>query len=196
MLGLSALAIARWALQMTTGIELWDWHLASPYLIQFTLGVLMFRNWERLVCLGWKWPLAFSTVFLVLAMLFAHSGTINREPMSRVVLFGLAYAGLLLAVLNHERQARDAGHQARRRDALVWMGDASYSIYLTHPFVLGAFGKLFPLVGPSPWSQWGAIASAALVTLTVGLLTHVLLERQVMELGRWLSHSTRVKRQE
>ncbi|HYF20669.1 MAG TPA: acyltransferase [Ramlibacter sp.] len=196
MLALSALAIARWVLQLTTGIEVWDWHLASPYLIQFTLGVLVYRYWPSLVRLGWIWPLAFCAVFLVLGMLFAQSGTVLDVPMSRVVLFGLAYAGLLLAVLNHERQARDAGYEAQRRDAMVWMGDASYSIYLSHPFVLGAFGKLFPLVGTSALSQWGAIAAAALTTLAVGLLTHVLLERQVMELGRYLSHRARAKREE
>ena len=43
--GLSALALARWALQTATGVEIWDWHLASPYMIQFTLGVLVFRFW-------------------------------------------------------------------------------------------------------------------------------------------------------
>ncbi len=195
MLGLSGLAVARWLLQATTGIEVWDWHLASPYLLQFTMGVLVYRYWGRLVRLGWKWPLAFFAVMLPFAMTLSHSGTINREPILRIVLFGLAYTGLLLAFLNHERQAREAGHHASRRDPLVWMGDCSYSIYLTHAFVLGAFAKLFPMVGSSPWSQWGAIGGAALTTLAVGLTTHVLLERQVMELGHWLSHRSRAKRQ-
>lgn len=187
MMALSALAIARWILQRELGVEIWDMHLASPYLIQFTLGVLLFRHWDKLYQLGWKWPLVVATVFLVLAMTLSESGTINREPMRRVVLFGVAYSALLLSVLNHERAARERGHQATRRDALVWTGDASYSIYLVHPFVLGAFGKLFPYIGGSALSQWGAIALAGVLTMVVGLLTHVLIERQVMDLGRWLS---------
>jgi exopolysaccharide production protein ExoZ len=184
---LSALAVARWGLQQSTGVVIWDWHLASPYMIQFTLGVLIHRYWDRLQALGWKRPLAMAILPLTAAILYSESGSINEEPMRRVVLFGAAYSLLLLAVLNREREQRAAGCVWLRRDALVWMGDVSYSIYLTHPFVLGAFGKLFPFVGTSVAAQWSAIALAAVVTLLVGIVTHVLLERQVMELGRWLS---------
>jgi exopolysaccharide production protein ExoZ len=184
---LSALAVARWGLQQSTGVVIWDWHLASPYMIQFTLGVLIHRYWDRLQALGWKRPLAMAILPLTAAILYSESGSINEEPMRRVVLFGAAYSLLLLAVLNREREQRAAGRVWLRRDALVWMGDVSYSIYLTHPFVLGAFGKLFPFVGTSVAAQWSAIALAAVVTLLVGIVTHVLLERQVMELGRWLS---------
>jgi exopolysaccharide production protein ExoZ len=190
---LSALAVARWGLQQSTGVVIWDWHLASPYMIQFTLGVFIHRYWDRLQALGWKRPLAMAILPLTAAILFSESGAINEEPMRRVVLFGAAYSLLLLAVLNREREQRAAGRVWLRRDALVWMGDVSYSIYLTHPFVLGAFGKLFPFVGTSVAAQWSAIALAAVVTLLVGIVTHVLLERQVMELGRWLSRPRRVQ---
>jgi exopolysaccharide production protein ExoZ len=184
---LSALALGRWLLRLATGIDFWDWHLASPYMIQFTLGVFLFRHSEQLAALGWKLPLAFSAVFLTLAMSFTESGTINHEPMSRVVLFGLAYSGLLLAFLNGERERRARGHVDTHRDTLVWIGDASYSIYLTHPFVLGAFGKLFGLWTLSTAGQWALIAVASMVMMGVGLVTHVLVERQVMDMGRWLS---------
>ena len=191
MLSLSALAVARWLYQQATGTAVWDWHLASPYMIQFTLGVLIFRSWDRLFRLGWKLPLAFGAVFLVVGMLFAESGRINQEPMLRVVSFGLAYSGLLIAVLNRERVQQAQGIVPTHRDALVWIGDASYSIYLTHPFILGAFGKLFPLMNLSGAGKWGAVLAAIAATLVAGLVTHVLLERQVMELGRWLSKPKR-----
>lgn len=184
---LSALAVGRWLLKLSTGIDVWDYHLTSPYMIQFTMGVFLFRYWDRLARLGWKLPLAFCAVFLALAMPLTESGSINQEPMTRVVLFGLAYSGLLLSFLNAERERRARGHVDTHRDTLVWVGDASYSIYLTHPFVLGAFGKLFALWTLSPAGQWAMIAAAATVMMGVGLATHVLVERQVMEMGRWLS---------
>jgi exopolysaccharide production protein ExoZ len=188
---LSALAVGRWLLRRASGIDFWDWHLASPYMIQFTMGVLIFRWWDRLFQLGWRIPLAAGAVFLAIGMVFAESGRINQEPMLRVLAFGCAYSGLLLAMLNLERAQRASGRVAQHRDTLVWVGDASYSIYLTHPFVLGAFGKIFPLLAVSAIGQWTAVLGAAATTLLVGVVTHVLLERQVMELGRWLSRPKR-----
>jgi exopolysaccharide production protein ExoZ len=188
---LSALAVARWLFQLASGIEVWDFHLASPYMIQFTLGVFVFRWRDRLYLLGWRAPLVFGAVFLLIGIVVAESGRINHEPMRRVLAFGLAYGGLLVAMLNLERIRRARGLFEQRRDPLVWIGDASYSIYLTHPFVLGAYGKLFPLLAVSTIGQWSAVAVAGATTLVVGLATHVLLERQVMDLGRWLSKPRR-----
>lgn len=188
---LSSLAIARWLLQQLNGTELWDAHLASLYMLQFTMGVFIFRWRDRLCSFGWRLPLVFGAGCLLGGIVFAESGTINHEPMVRVVWFGLAYSGLLVAMLTRERARRASGLVEQHRDPLVWIGDASYSIYLTHPFVLGASGKLFPLLPVSIVGQWTAVAAAAAATLVVGLATHVLLERQVMELGRWLSRPRR-----
>jgi peptidoglycan/LPS O-acetylase OafA/YrhL len=188
---LSGLAVARWLFQLASGIEVWDFHLASPYMIQFTLGVFIFKWRERLARFGWRSPLVFGAVFLVIGIVVAESGRINHEPMRRVLAFGLAYSGLLVSMLNLERARRARGLVEQHRDPLVWIGDASYSIYLTHPFVLGAYGKIFPLLAVSTLGQWSAVAAAGATTLVVGLVTHVLLERQVMELGRWLSRPRR-----
>lgn len=188
---LSALAVARWLFQLVSGTEVWDFHLASPYMIQFTFGVFIFRWRDRLYRFGWRTPLAFGAVFLLIGIVIAESGRINHEPMRRVLAFGLAYSGLLVAMLNLERARRSRGLFEQHRDPLVWVGDASYSIYLTHPFVLGGCGKIFPLLAVSTIGQWSAVAAAGALTLVVGLATHVLLERQVMELGRWLAKPRR-----
>jgi exopolysaccharide production protein ExoZ len=191
MLFLSALAIGRWLLRISTGIDFWDYHIASPYMIQFTMGVLVFRWWDRLAVLGWKLPLATAPIFLLAGMALAQSGTINHEPMARIVLFGCGYSCVLLSVLNLEREQHASGRFQKRRDVLVWIGDASYSIYLSHAFVLGTFGKIFPLVGPSWAAQILTIIVAALAVMAVGLLTHIFIERRVMELGRVLSKPKR-----
>lgn len=188
---LSGLAVIRWLHQQATGVELWDYHLASPYLIQFTMGVFVFKWRDRLQTVdAWKVAVVGATAF-ALALLYTESGRINHEPMSRVVLFGVAYSCMLVLLLNRERAQQSAGIVPRHRDMLVWLGDASYSIYLSHPFVLAAFGRIFRQLGTSPFVQWSAIVVAAAVTLLVGVVTHVLLERQVMELGRRLSRPGR-----
>jgi peptidoglycan/LPS O-acetylase OafA/YrhL len=68
---------------------------------------------------------------------------INEEKLIRVLAFGGGYGMLLLAVLNQEKQQRTAGRQWSNRDWMVLCGDASYSIYLCHPFVLAILGTLF-----------------------------------------------------
>lgn len=187
MVVLSASAIGRWLLRVGTGIDFWDFHLASPYMIQFTMGVLIYRGWDRLLLLGWRLPLSIGPLFLIAGMALTESGSINHEPMLRIVLFGCGYSCLLLVVLNREREQQAAGRVQTRRDVLVWTGDASYSLYLSHAFVLGTFGKLFPLVGASFFVQAAAMLFAAASVLVVGLLTHIFIERRVMEWGRVLS---------
>jgi len=187
MVALSALAVGRWLLRVGTGVEIWDFHIASPYMLQFTMGVLIYRWWDSLVLLGWRLPLAIAPFFLVAGMAFTESGGINHEPMARITLFGVGYSCVLLCVLNWERQQQAAGRVQPSRDVLVWMGDASYSLYLSHAFVLGTFGKIFPWVGTSFLAQALAILGASTTVLIVGLLTHIFIERRVMEIGRVLS---------
>lgn len=187
MLVLSALALLRQAVQAGTGTVIWDLHLASPYILQFTLGVLVFHFGERLPALGWKLPAALGLLLLGLGSVFAEAGPINDEPMSRIVLFGLAWSAILVAVLNHERGLRAAGRMPTTRDGLVQLGDASYSLYLSHLFVLGASGKVFAHLGEDALTRLLAVAVAAGLTFAVGILTHLLVERQVIELGRVLS---------
>lgn len=184
---LSACAVGRWLLRVATGFDFWDFHIASPYMIQFTMGVLIYRWWDRLLILGWKLPLAVAPFFLIAGMALTESGSINHEPMARIVLFGCGYSCLLLVVLNRERQQQAVGRVQTQRDILVWMGDASYSLYLSHAFVLGTFGKIFPWVGTSFVAQAAAMLLAAASVLVVGLLTHIFIERRVMEWGRVLS---------
>ncbi len=183
---LAALALGRWLLFQTTGREIWDYHLTSPYIIQFAMGVLIYRYWGSLAKFGWKVPILVGSLFLTAGIVLATSGTINKEPMGRILLFGCAYSCYLLAALNLEQSQRANGKFRQHRDVLVWIGDASYSIYLTHAFVLATFGKLFYFIH-SPLAQWIAMGAAAASTMVVGLITHIYMERRVMEWGRVLS---------
>ena len=184
---LSSLALLKWALQAGTGLQFWDFHILSLYMLQFTIGALVYRYWARAEVLGWRLPLLGALLALGLGAWLGESGTINQELPLRVLTFGTAYGLLLLAVLNAEKQQRDAGRMRASRDFMVKMGDASYSIYLSHPFVLALFGKLYPFLQPSVAQALLLMAVSALTVLGVGMLTHVLLEKPIIEVGKRLT---------
>lgn len=187
MLTLSVLALGKWLLQQHAGIQFWDYHILSLYMIQFTIGAFIYRFWTQAEVLGWKLPLLLSAIFLGLGMRYAESGLINEELPARVLSFGFAYGMLLLALLNLEKSQRDAGRQWQKRDWLVWCGDASYSIYLSHPFVLALFGKLYPHLHLSDGLAMVVAILSGLTVVAVGMVTHILLEKPVIEIGKRLS---------
>ncbi|QKE63347.1 acyltransferase [Aquipseudomonas campi] len=187
MLTLSVLALGKWLLQQHAGIQFWDFHILSLYMIQFTIGALIYRFWAKAEVFGWKLPLLLCVIFLGLGMRYAEPGLLNQEHPVRVLIFGFAYGMLLLTVLNLEKSQRAAGRQWQKRDWLVWCGDASYSIYLSHPFVLALFGKLYPHLQLSGGLAGAMAILSGLTVVAVGMVIHVLLEKPVIEIGKRLS---------
>jgi exopolysaccharide production protein ExoZ len=187
MLTLSALAAVRWWWTHQGGAPWWDWHLTSLFIWQFTLGVLVHHTLDRLA----RWPAWAWCVLAVLcgasAVLWAHPGAINEEHPVRVITFGLTYACVLIAWLVHERKQRLQGTFRAQRDAWVWAGDASYSLYLTHPFVLATVGKALALMHLAPWAQWLCVLVVTGLVLSTGMLVHLLLERPIIDFGRRLT---------
>ncbi|MDX9666541.1 acyltransferase [Pseudomonas sp. P5_152] len=189
MLTLSVLALAKWALRVHGGIDFWDYHLFSLFIIQFTIGVGVFKIYQRARAWGFWPPFVAGCVLLLLASIFADSGQLNREQPIRVLSFGLSYGAFMLAGLTLEWQSRTKGHVPTRRDWMVQIGDASYAIYLTHPFVLASFGRLFKVVSVPPFGAVGVVILAGLTTIGVGYAVHVLLEKPVIEIGKRITRA-------
>ena len=184
---LSALAFAKWGLKAYAGIQFWDFHLFSLYMSQFAIGALVYRFWGKSEALGWIPPLLGCGLLMCLGALYSESGLINQELPSRVLLFGGAYGLLLLALLNLEKRQRANGRQWHSRGPMVQMGDASYSIYLSHPFVLALFGKLFSNVPLAPGLDVLLVILSGVTVLAVGMATHLLLEKPIIEVGKRLA---------
>jgi peptidoglycan/LPS O-acetylase OafA/YrhL len=72
------------------------------------------------------------------------------------------------------------------RRGLVLLGDASYSIYLSHPFSLNLVAALWARSGwPDPWAY---VAVATTASVAAGLAVHLLIEKPMTAgLNRWLS---------
>ncbi|MET0749382.1 MAG: acyltransferase [Rhizobium sp.] len=141
----------------------------TPMLLEFIFGLGISQCRHRLPA-----KLAVAGLLLGIALLAASAfATIDLTPY-RVVVWGLP-AGLLLAgCIGLE----DAGFWPQRLlKPLERLGDASYSLYLTHGIVLAAMLKFLPMGG-----RLTSIIAVA-VALATAQLSFILLERPLGRLG-------------
>lgn len=164
------LAVASLLLCILVALGLHDWQAApmiqwtTPMLLEFVLGlgVARFRHILR--------PGAALPLFVLSILLLAASAFVTVDPTPyRVVIWGLPACALLASCLSLE----EAGRWPRRWLApLERLGDASYSLYLTHGIVLAAIFKFLPM---------GILTTLVAVSLAlvVAQLSYMLLERPI-----------------
>jgi len=62
------------------------------------------------------------------------------------------------------------------------MGDASYALYLSHIFVLGALRVLVPSdVAASPLLAWGFVLVSLIATTVVGIVVHLVIDNWLLK---------------
>jgi exopolysaccharide production protein ExoZ len=135
-------------------------YLGSPLILEFLAGVAIarLRPPERLgvplVVLGLAW--------IAMSPLDQYARVMGDGTFERVAHWGIPAALIVYGARGLERLfARKAF------DVPVMLGDASYSIYLFHPFVVNI-----------------GIAPAIGLSIVLGLLAHRLIERPLNELRR------------
>src|SRR5258706_7223874 len=124
----------------------WSWLLLSPSHLDFALGALVFFWREPIIALGWRLPLVGGVVlFCATAAVTPESSYMTLDGVSaiRILGFGLGSCLLLIAATNTEFSSLPYSPAlAILLAAGVYLGDASYTLYLSHPFVLSLTGKL------------------------------------------------------
>lgn len=145
-------------------IEQWT----TPMLLEFVLGLFISRYRERLSA-----QLALPALLLSIALFVATAcARVDLTPY-RVLVWGLP-AGLLLASCV---TLEDNGAWPTRLLApLEKLGDASYSLYLTHGIVLAAIAKFLPV-------GWPTTFIAVALALAVAEITFLCVERPLNRLG-------------
>lgn len=127
------------------GIDWW-WLLLSPSHLDFALGALVFFWREPIRALGWRLPLvAGIAIFCATAAVAPESSDMTLDGFSaiRTLGFGSGSCLLLIAATNTEFSSLPYSPAlAILLAAGVYLGDASYTLYLSHPFVLSLTGKL------------------------------------------------------
>ena len=88
-----------------------------------------------------------------------------------------------LFVVASSLQFRATGSAFRK--LLILIGDASYAIYLTHPFVMIAYAKLLhDHAKLLQTSQLPFVPFVFMITIVGGIFAHIFVERPLMDAAR------------
>jgi peptidoglycan/LPS O-acetylase OafA/YrhL len=160
----------------------------SPLTFEFLAGVLTGLHWRRI-------PPRFGSllfitglgVLLLAAALLPPSDSEFNAPLRRVIHLGLGSALLIAGSALLET----SGHRPNR--LLIELGDASYSLYLSHIFVISAIGRMWGHFLPSAhWLNHGFfLLFTVFVACLSGNLIHKRIERPLLDLRyRWKAAGT------
>lgn len=139
-----------------------------PILFHFVAGIMVWLWWSQHGAALGRFPVpAASAVVLVLLAGFCAG---LWQSWSRIFpIDALAGAFLLLAILRLD-------HAARWPAALLLIGDASYSLYLLHPYVVEGIDRVVHPLGPDlAGVAWSAVAVA--LSAAVAIIAYRLVER-------------------
>ena len=166
---------------------LWFW--TRPIVLEFVAGMAVGAAW----CEGWRLPGAAR-----LALAAAALATWALDPMGsahqaltwitpndgwRLACWGGPAAALLAAAV----LARAPIPTGQGTAALAMLGDASYALYLVHPFVVGTLMRAWTLTG---WAQRAGyapfVALSLVASMAAAFVVHRGIERPVADaLARW-----------
>lgn len=144
--------------------------LSLPLPFEFCFGMLI--AWALL---NQRLPMHFHGVALLLAvLLFAASAMFKIDPMLRPLVWGIPSALFVYAAVGIPL----AGNRVGR--LLVVLGNASYSIYLTHAFVIFAVAHIARGRGDTLLSALAWQAGTLITCIVVGHLAYIAVERPLL----------------
>ncbi|MFA4939359.1 acyltransferase family protein [Brevundimonas sp.] len=159
----------------------------APIILEFLLGVGIASVWREAPRRLGRWAVGLAMVGFGLSLVVGYGGIDDvralNDPLNglrRVLIWGLPSALLVFGVVRMERADVAPGRLAR---AAAFMGDASYSIYLTHVLVIRALGRLFESgVVAAPGDA--VVGLTVLASLAAGVIVHLWVERPVLKVMR------------
>lgn len=123
--------------------------LISPLTLEFIVGVLAGLHWRKLPRkLAFAMMISGIALYLTAAVGLADPLISAPDPWLRTATFGTASVLLVLGWVMHESRGKRSAPPV-----LVALGDSSYSLYLSHVFVISAVGRLWAAVVPG--QSWG-----------------------------------------
>ncbi|UEM07341.1 acyltransferase (plasmid) [Skermanella rosea] len=172
-----------------SGTKIWDFHVTSPMLAEFWLGMILYNFRNRVMSAG-SLPVLVAVMAGCLAVRYVSASWAEEwgvwQEYYRVVTVGFfcfAFLGILMALEKFVERRSSFGVPAVTGllAGLVILGDISYSLYLSHWFILSALGKAITIFPGSP--AYGGLFQAGGIILCVILAagTYFLLEKPMIE---------------
>ncbi len=161
--------------------------LTAPINLEFLLGIAVAH-----VTLRYRLPrplllTVLATLAFAAAGLAEDAGLLTMAGQMSDLLFGVSSVVIVAGLAAAERQGK-----LRISPAAVFLGDASYSLYLIHTVVIGLTVRVMATLGIVRLLPLGVVfALAALTALVSGIVLHVLIERRLL---RWLAPARRAGR--
>ncbi len=178
-------ALAVGSLQFAPVSEPWQVVVTSPMAWEFIAGALVGLYWRRIPTrLGrpsfWLGAVGFAVAMFTLSRL----GFWDQDQLRRTLVFGSCSTAIVLGLVVRER--------ARNKRPHVWLrvlGDASFSIYLSHLFVITACARIWGRSGlNSAWPEHVAfIAVTMAASVAAGVICYHLIERPLFSITRMAS---------
>ncbi len=137
-----------------------------PYTLEFIIGALVaLAVSKRPPGLSLQAALWLAGSALLVALPAAYCFDILEEKgVGRAIMFGGAYGVLLFSCVVLEKKCKPFVPHP-----LVFIGDISYTVYLSHILVLSALGRLWLMINPNPYALWdNMLAVLAMLAAVVG----------------------------
>ncbi len=142
----------------------------QPIILEFAAGMLLAVILPRLSLASralWPALIAICSIALLVSIIAPFGG----PETSRVLVRGIPAAIVLAVAVILDRSGATATNRF-----LLLLGNASYSIYLTHPYITQTAVKFFYLTTPDTSITVGLILAALLLAMVIGVIVHYMLE--------------------
>jgi exopolysaccharide production protein ExoZ len=156
----------------------WATVAMDPILLEFYLGTAI----AFLFMKGFSLPRHFAVAAIILGISTIFlTGDVDLGKWTRVICWGLSGGVLLLGVISLEH----AGMKVPK--LFVALGDSSYSLYLVHPFLVPAIGKVWMKLHLSERLSPAFLFFVAFIcSIVAGYVLYLLIEKPIT---RWLSRT-------
>ncbi|MGO4571391.1 acyltransferase family protein [Microvirga sp. 2TAF3] len=153
----------------------------DPIILEFAFGLGL--GWLRAEGLTlsriWRWGLAVTGIALLAMNFIGMASDLNEM---RPLAWGIPAACLVAAAALGPDRPLSLNALTRFG---VLTGDASYAIYLIHPFVIRGIGEIAHRTGADViLGPWGFVVLTLLSVVIAGLIVHLLFERPATEVVR------------
>ncbi len=154
----------------------------SPLLVEFIMGCFVALCVSRCVGTAANAAVALGIAGFVLGtLIFMRRGGWFPSDWDRMLVYGTSSAMLVAGLVSRERmRGRSILHP------LSPLGDASYSLYLSHLPVIAVAGLLWRRLLPAPWpaAHFAALAATFIFALLAGVASFRLIEAPLLRLSR------------
>ncbi len=131
-------------------VQTWATVATNPILLDFYIGAVI----AFLFLKGFSLPRPIAAASIIFGIAtIVMTGDVDVGRWTRVICWGLPSGVVLLGAISLERAGM------RVPQLFVALGDSSYSLYLVHPFIIAALGKV-----------WGALQLSAMIPPAIPFL--------------------------